>query len=72
MNSANRDGSVAVALFNRGETPVEVATTWAALKLSGNRRIRDLWRQTDLPNSDSKLEKIVSPHGAELFKISNP
>ena len=63
------DGSLAVALYNRGDVPAEVSATWADLKLTGKRPVRDLWRQKDLDLTDSELKRTVAPHGAELFKI---
>lgn len=63
------DGSLAVALYNRGDVPSDVSATWADLKLTGKRPVRDLWRQKDLEPTDSELKRTVAPHGAELFKI---
>ena len=63
------DGSLAVALFNRGETPAVVALTWPELKIAGKHQIRDLWRQTNLDVSETGLSKTIAPHSAEMFKI---
>lgn len=62
------DGSVAVALFNRGRSTAEVTVTMADLKLSGAKKVRDLWQQKDLGKLSS-IKKLVPPHGAYLFKI---
>ena len=42
------DGSLAVGLFNRGDVAAKVAVNWPELRINGNRRVRDLWRQKDL------------------------
>lgn len=63
------DGSIAVAFYNLGETPVEVAVTWADLHVQGRQSVRDLWRQKDMGNFDDRYAARVAPHGAELFKI---
>ena len=65
------DGSLAVALFNRGAAPTTVSVSWTDLKLTGKQKVRDLWRQTDLPPSATEgLTQIIASHGAELFKVS--
>jgi alpha-galactosidase len=63
------DGSLAVAFFNRGESPADVAVAWSDLGLQGRRPVRDLWQQKDLGDFDSKYSINVAPHGAELFKM---
>jgi alpha-galactosidase len=42
------DGSKAVGLFNRGSREASVAVKWSDLGVSGERTVRDLWRQQDL------------------------
>ena len=63
------DGSMAVGLFNLGETPATVTAKCSELGLSGKSKVRDLWRQKDKGLCDAKLEAQVAPHGAELFKL---
>jgi alpha-galactosidase len=63
------DGSTAVALFNRGETPADVSVAWADLKLTGKQTVRDLWRQKDLGAFDTGYKINVAPHGAELVRV---
>jgi hypothetical protein len=63
-------GSVAVAFFNRGEAPADVAVAWSDLKLNGIQVVRDLWRQKDLGVQQGGYMVNVAPHGAELFKVS--
>ncbi len=64
------DGSLAVGLFNRGETASSVTARWADLKLSGPRVVRDLWRQKDLGQFEGQFEASVSRHGVVMVRIS--
>jgi alpha-galactosidase len=65
------DGSMAVGLFNSGSKgPVTVTVRWRDLKIKGSRNVRDLWRQKDLGNFNDEFSMTVSPHGAELIKIT--
>jgi alpha-galactosidase len=66
------DGTVAVAFYNRGETPAAVAVSWSELGLSGAQPVRDLWREKDEDPQTDKFSVNVAPHGAELFKIGTP
>ena len=63
------DGSKAVGLFNRGEFPADLVTSWALLGLSGAQRIRDLWRQKDLGLYDGQFRTTVPRHGVVLLRI---
>jgi alpha-galactosidase len=58
----------AVALFNRGEKPLEISFDPAELKLAGPFRVRDLWRQKTQGTS-TKVTATVAAHGAEMFSI---
>jgi alpha-galactosidase len=62
------DGGWTVELFNRGEQPAIVSVDVSQLKLSGAKRIRDLWRQKNLAAAD-RLSATIPPYGAELFKV---
>ena len=63
------DGSTAVGLFNRGETPKSVAAKWSDLKLEGKMRVRDLWRQKDLGLFEAQFETEVPRHGVVLLRL---
>ena len=69
------DGSIAVALFNRGEAQATITVPIAELGLdlgaAPAQPIRDLWRQRDLPASNV-LTAEVAAHGAELFRVGKP
>ena len=64
------DGSLAVGLFNTGGVAATVTANWSDLKLKGQQRVRDLWRQKDLGIFTDKFEASVAPHGVVLVKIS--
>ncbi|MBC7782809.1 MAG: putative Ig domain-containing protein [Burkholderiales bacterium] len=63
-------GRWAVALFNRGEEPIEMTYKVSELKISGPPIVRDLWRQRDLPPDTSEVTVTVGPHGAEMFSVA--
>jgi len=64
-----RDGSRAVGLFNLADTNAMVTVKWSDLKLSGNRTVRDLWRQKDLGRFKDSFTVAVAAHGAEMIKV---
>jgi alpha-galactosidase len=66
------DGTWAVGLFNLDETPAPVTVNLADLKLAGPQPVRDLWRQTNLPDADDAVTLTVARHGAEMLKIGRP
>ena len=63
------DGSLAVGLFNRGDTAKLVSVDWSALGLSGPHGVRDLWRQKDLGHFTREFSTNVQPHGVVLIRI---
>ncbi|HEY1791262.1 MAG TPA: putative Ig domain-containing protein [Verrucomicrobiae bacterium] len=63
------DGSVAVGLFNTGETTTNIVAKWSDLKIHGRRHVRDLWRQKDLGKFKDEFSMTVAPHSAELVKV---
>jgi alpha-galactosidase len=63
------DGSKVVGLFNRDENPAEIHLAWADLGLSGNHRVRDLWRQKDAGQFGDSFTTAVPRHGVCLIRI---
>ncbi|MBK8882061.1 MAG: alpha-galactosidase [Bacteroidales bacterium] len=63
------DGSIAVGLFNRGETETEVTALWSDLGISGKQKLRDLWRQLDLGSFDGKYSASVGRHGTVMLRM---
>jgi len=63
------DGSLAVGLFNRGETETDMTANWKDLGISGEKKVRDLWRQKDMGTCKDKCTFKVGRHGVVLIKI---
>ncbi len=63
------DGSLAVGLFNRGETAATVTAEWSALGLSGKQVVRDLWRQKEIGEQDKAFAAEIPRHGVALVRI---
>lgn len=65
------DGSKAVGLFNVSSRPVSIAVDFSTLGLSGQQRLRDLWRQKNIGVfSDSYEAKDIPVHGVLLLKMT--
>jgi alpha-galactosidase len=69
------DGGKALAFFNRGSTPENIAyTKLGGLGLRGRLHMRDLWRQQDLPEltrTNRSLFKVsIAAHSVELYKFT--
>ena len=63
------DGTLAVGLFNLGNTAGEVSISWPALGLSGPQPVRDLWLHQDLGEASGTFTAQVPPHGVALVRI---
>jgi alpha-galactosidase len=63
------DGSQAVGLFNLSSHPRKISIAWNDLGISGNRRVRDLWRQRESGSFNQTLEIEVPRHGVALVRI---
>jgi alpha-galactosidase len=63
------DGSLAVGLFNRGPTGARLTARWRDLGLSGQQRVRDLWRQQDIGVFAGQFEAAVPRHGVVLVRL---
>ena len=66
------DGSTAVGLFNRGDTPQTLSFRLDRIGLGGPRRIRDLWRQKDGGEVNNELPVVIAPHGVMLYRVIPP
>ncbi|MFH1037908.1 MAG: putative Ig domain-containing protein [PVC group bacterium] len=62
------DGSVACGLFNRHDEARMVTAGWDLIGLSGERRLRDIWRQKDIGTYDRRFSARVRPHGTILIR----
>src|SRR5579859_8014103 len=57
------DGSKAVGLFNRGESPMKVTVHFKDIGLGNSARVRDLWARKDLGTYQGSYSAIVPRHG---------
>jgi alpha-galactosidase len=65
------DGSRALGFFNRSGQAEEVNfMKLSYIGLGGTWHVRDLWRQTDLPDTKGTLNKNVPGHGVVLLKLT--
>ncbi|MCA9236129.1 MAG: NPCBM/NEW2 domain-containing protein [Planctomycetales bacterium] len=62
------DGSWAVGAFNRGVTETEAIIDLSKLGLAGKVRLRDLWRQEDLPTDGHAYRTTLPRHGCVLLR----
>ncbi|BBZ29879.1 hypothetical protein MMAD_41740 [Mycolicibacterium madagascariense] len=65
------NGSVAVALFNTGATPVDIRTDAHAVGLTGSDcfTVRDLWAHTDARTTGG-IGRTVPAHGVAMMTVS--
>jgi alpha-galactosidase len=66
------DGTLAVALFNLGDTERVLGFVPHKLGLLGDQTVRDLWRQKDVAKIAQKerFETKVPAHGCAFFRLS--
>ena len=63
------DGSLALGLFNLGEGARPIEVSWRELEISGRRRIRDLWRQSDTGVVSGQYGAEVERHGVMFVRL---
>ena len=66
------DGTLAVALFNRGAEPARVELRFVDLGLTAPQAVRDLWAKKDLGRLSEGWGAVVPRHGAVLLKVGTP
>jgi len=66
------DGSYAVGIFNLKDDFQTIALNWNDIKLNktGDKKVRDLWRQKDLGAFKGSFSTKVAPHGVMLVKVT--
>ena len=64
------DGSMAVAVFNRGAEDATVPISLAEMKLDGRYKVRNLWLKKNLDILSGKLNVQVLAHSAVLLKLT--
>ena len=63
------DGSLVFALYNKGGRDARIAVDFAALGLTGEWKVRDLWRQADLGVFSGAYAAEVWPHATTLVRL---
>jgi alpha-galactosidase len=68
------DGSRAVGLFNRSESPAPVTVDWTRIGMPLNHagkipNVRDLWRRKELGAFEKVFTASVPPHGVVLVRV---
>lgn len=66
------DGTIAVALFNRGLESRRIEARWSDLGIEGLQPVRNLWERRDLGNFKGSYTIAVPRHGAVMLKIGKP
>jgi alpha-galactosidase len=68
------DGGRALGFFNLGSAPASLEfNQLATLGFTGAQHVRDLWRQTNLPDVDAAngvLKMTIPVHGVVLYKLT--
>jgi len=65
------DGSQAVGLFNRSESPTKMTLDFKSVGVPSSAKLRDLLDHKDLGTVQSSYSPEVPTHGAVLVKVSN-
>jgi alpha-galactosidase len=62
---------VAVALFNAGDQPADIAASASTAELRGARcyAVRDLWTHTDT-TTVGEVTRTVAPHDVAMLRIT--
>jgi alpha-galactosidase len=63
------DGSVAVGLFNRGESENPVTVRFKDVGVRTTVKVRDLWNHKDLGSYNDTYTATIPRHGAVLIKV---
>jgi len=65
------DGSKALGFFNRGNDAANLNfNKLSYLGFPSACHVRDLWRQTDLPDARGALKLAIPAHGVVLLKLT--
>jgi alpha-galactosidase len=62
------DKSMAIALFNRGDSPRHVSFTWSQLGVKAPSYLRDLWAHTDHPVNADGFDAEIPGHGSVMLR----
>ena len=64
------DGSKAVGIFNRHDSPLKAHVDFRAMGFTGNVKARDLWTKKDLGSISSPYAVDIPRHGVVFLKVS--
>ncbi|HEX2947670.1 MAG TPA: glycoside hydrolase family 27 protein [Clostridia bacterium] len=68
--SIDEDGSLYLAVFNRGTFETVTETQLSLMGAEGSYRVRDLWAHEELGEAERLISVTVAPHGARLLKLT--
>ena len=66
------DGSVAVVLFNKGDSSVSITAQWKDIFLQPNQSatVKDLWAHKDMGSMTGSVTATVASHGVVMYRIT--
>src|SRR3984957_18729251 len=70
LNRSLHDGSMAVAIFNRGDEAAQGSVAWSSLKMGKNLKVRDLWKHEAVATTGDSYTASVPAHGVVLLRVS--
>jgi len=65
-----RDGSYAIALFNRGTQAASVTARWEDVGIVGEYGVRDVWSHEARGPHDKEYSTTVAPHAVVLLRLA--
>lgn len=63
------NGDYVIGLFNRGDNSLAYNVSFADLGITGEWKVRDLWRHAD-EGTASSISATVAPHGCKIVRLS--
>ncbi len=63
------DGSMAIGIFNLGDSAVSKSYKWSELGTKPAKRVRDLWRQRDMGRATGSVNLNIRSHGCSLIRV---
>jgi len=72
-NKPLADGTTAVLMLNKGETPSDLTVTWDRIGLRGPQNVRDLWERKDLGVFEGSFTAAsLGRHEHRFIKVGTP
>lgn len=65
-----KDGSWVIGLFNRSEAAATRSVTLSRMGISGEWKMRDLWKHADEGTVSDKIEAEIPAHGCKIIKLT--